>query len=149
MMTAEDAAQLIHEALAAAVAGDGDRAADLVARLGVDSDAARMLGVCYAFAEAGHKALKKLFGDQAPNPQHGDYWMIQQLGPGALDNPAQGFASRFLVAYCNGDRDTARAHWETALQAGPEAFIGGVCQLLIDVAGLARAVIQQSEAEGG
>jgi hypothetical protein len=74
--------------------------------------------------------------------------MIEQLEDGALDDPVQGFASRFFVAYCNGDRDTARAHWETALQAGPEVFVGGVCQLLVDVAGLVRAAMEQSEAGG-
>ncbi|MER5699646.1 hypothetical protein ACWDBO_37365 [Streptomyces mirabilis] len=148
MMTAEEAAKLIHEALGAAITGDGDRAADIVAQLGLDSDAARMLGVCYAIAEAGHKALRMSFGDAAPNPLRGDYWMIEQLDAGALDDPVQGFASRFLVAYCNGDRDMARAHYEAALQAGPEVFVGGVCQLLIDVAGLARAAIEHSEAGG-
>lgn len=148
MMTAEEAANLIHEALGAAMRGDGDRAADLVTQLGIDSDAARMLGVCYAIAEAGHKALRMSFGDAAPNPLRGDMWMIEQLEDGALDDPVQGFATRFLVAYCNGDRDMARAHWEAALEAGPEVFVGGVCQLLIDVAGLARAAIDQSEVGG-
>ncbi|MFI2434731.1 hypothetical protein [Streptomyces sp. NPDC018693] len=148
MMTSEEAAKLIHEALGAAITGDGERAADLVARLGTDSDAARMLGVCYAIADAGHKALQMMYGDAAPNPMRGDFWMIEQLEEGALDDPVQGFASRFFVAYCNGDRDTARAHWETALQAGPPVFIGGVCRLLIDVAGLCRAAIQQSERSG-
>ncbi|MFJ1606956.1 hypothetical protein ACIOHS_26835 [Streptomyces sp. NPDC088253] len=146
MMTAEEAAKVIHEALGAAITGDGDRAADLVTQLGIDSDAARMLGVCYAIAEAGHKALRMSFGDAAPNPLHGDMWMIEQLEDGALDDPVQGFATRFLIAYCNGDRAMAQAHYETALQAGPEVFVGGVCQLLIDVAGLANAAIQQSEA---
>ncbi|MEU6595054.1 hypothetical protein ABZ923_38655 [Streptomyces sp. NPDC046881] len=148
MMTSEEAAKLIHEALSAAIAADGDRAADLVARLGVDSDAARMLGVCYAFAEAGHKALRMMYGDQAPNPLRGDFWMIEPLEPGALDDPVKGFASRFFVAYCNGDRDTARAHWETALEAGPKVFVGGVCQLLVDVAGLCRTATEPKEAGG-
>jgi hypothetical protein len=148
MMTAEEAAQLIHDALGAAIAGDADKAADLVTRLGVDSDANRMLGVCYAFAGAGHKSLQAIYGDAAPNPAHGDAWILEQLEPGALDNdPMQAFASRFLIAFCNGQLDTAQAHYETALIAGPEVFVGGVCQLLIDVAGLARAALEQ--AEGG
>ncbi|MGW2951594.1 hypothetical protein [Streptomyces eurythermus] len=148
MMTSREAAEMVEEALTAAVVGDADRAAGLIARLGVDSDAHRMFGVCCAIAEAGHRALRLCFGEAAPDPSQGDMWMIEQLEAGALDNPVQAFASRFLVAYSNGDRETARAHWETALAAGPEVFVGGVCQLLVDVAGLTRAAMQQSEADG-
>ncbi|PWI16055.1 hypothetical protein DI272_19185 [Streptomyces sp. Act143] len=146
-MTSEAAAEVIRDALGAAMTGDGNRAADLIAQLGMDSDAARMLGVCYAIAEAGHKALRVCFGDAAPDPANGDAWVIEQLEDGALDDPVQAFATRFLIAYCNGDRIDAQAHYEAALQAGPEVFVHGVCQLLIDVAGLANAASELEQQE--
>ncbi|GGQ49599.1 hypothetical protein GCM10010250_21410 [Streptomyces althioticus] len=148
MMTSQEAAQLIHDALAAAMSGDGDRTAEIVARLGIDSDTSRMYGVWNAIAQAGHRALRHTFGDRAPNPLHGDYWKIEQLEPGALDDPVQATAMRFLVAVCNGDTDMARAHYEAALRGGPELFVHSTCQLLVDVAGLCIAATDQPAADG-
>ncbi|MFF0092773.1 hypothetical protein ACFYSF_22810 [Streptomyces canus] len=150
MMTTREAAQLIHDALAAAMSGDVDRAAHCVATLGADSDANRMYGVCTAIAEAGHRALRLLYADKAPRPGTDDMWVIQQLVPGALDrNPAQAFATRFLIAHCNGDTASTKAQFEAALMAGPDVFVGGVCRLVIDVAGLASTGMTESEAHGG
>ncbi|MYR58878.1 hypothetical protein GTY54_22430 [Streptomyces sp. SID625] len=149
MMSREEAAKLVREALGAAINGDAERAADLIARLGVDSDASRMLGICHVIAEAGNRSLRMCFGEDAPDPKQGDSWIIEQLEPGALDDPVQAFSARFLVAYCNGDLPDAQAHYEAALRAGPEVFVGGICQLLIDVAGLARAAMHESEDGSG
>ncbi|CAL9534302.1 hypothetical protein [Streptomyces sp. enrichment culture] len=148
MMPSQEAAQLIRDALAAAIAGDSDRTAEIVARLGMDSDAARMYGVWNAIAQAGHRALRHTFGDRAPNPLHGDFWKIEQLEPGALDDPVQATAMRFLVAVCNNDGDMARAHYEAALHGGPELFVHATCQLLVDVAGLCIAATDQPAAGG-
>lgn len=150
MMPAEEAAQLVYDALAAAVDQDARRTLELVTQLGEDSDSVRMLGVCYSVAEAGHTALKKLFGDEAPNPVHGDMWVLKQLVPHALDDdPVKGFAARFLLAYCNGDRETACALYGAALTAGPETFVDGVCWLLADVGGLCRSATEPAEVQAG
>ncbi|MFJ5038010.1 hypothetical protein [Streptomyces parvulus] len=153
MMTLEEASQMTYDAIAAAVAQDADRAAHLVATLGADSDPPRMLGVCYAFAEAGRTALLKAFGDQAPKAENGEYYVLQVLdltdgrpADAARDDRVM-FSMRFLTAYCNGDRRDAQTHWEALLQRGPEAFVAGVCQLLVDVAGLCRSAIAQIEAQ--
>ncbi|MFI9418006.1 hypothetical protein [Streptomyces werraensis] len=148
MMTSQEAAQLIHDALAAAMSGDGDRTAEIVARLGMDSDANRMYGVWNAIAQAGHRTLRRMHGDQAPNPLHGDFWRIEQLEPGALDDPVNATAMRFLVAVCNNDTDMARAHYQAALHGGPELFVHATCQLLIDVARLCIAATDQPAADG-
>ncbi|MEU7323330.1 hypothetical protein ABZ682_22685 [Streptomyces griseoviridis] len=147
MMTTRQAAQLIHDALAAAISNDINRAVELVTQLVTDSDATRMYSVCTAFAEAGHRALRYTFGDKAPRPENGDFWIVEQLEEGTLDAaPAQAFASRFLIAHCNGDQASTTAQYETALIAGPEVFVGGVMRLVADVAGLARTAIKELEA---
>ncbi|MFF5968171.1 hypothetical protein ACFY64_31510 [Streptomyces collinus] len=150
MMTTAEAAQHIHDALVAAMSGDIDQAAHHVATLGTDSDASRMYNVVTTFAEAGHRALLHMYGDKAPKPGTDEMWAILQLKPGALEaNSAQAWATRFLVAHCNGDPDAAKAQFETALVAGPEVFVGGVCCLVADVAGLANTALRESEAQGG
>jgi hypothetical protein len=149
-MSAEEAARLVEDALAAAIAGDVDRAAHCIGVLGADSDADRMYGVCTAVAEAGHRTLRLLYGDNAPRPGTSGMWAIQPLVAGALeDDPAQAFATRFLVAHCNGDAASAKAQYEVALRAGPDVFVGGVCRLVADVAGLANAALRGSGGRGG
>ncbi|MGJ3559002.1 hypothetical protein ACR6C2_08475 [Streptomyces sp. INA 01156] len=65
------------------------------------------------------------------------------------DNPARQFASRFLVAYCNDDQETDVALFGAAARIGGEHFVRCVTQLFADTAGLVRAAMQKTEAEGG
>ncbi|MDX3345974.1 hypothetical protein PV387_23080 [Streptomyces sp. ME02-6987-2C] len=146
MMTTAEVATVIHDLLAAAMDGDADRTGALLTDLAVDSDASRMFNICTVIAEAGHRALLHMYGDRAPNLPAGDQWITEQLRPGALDNdPVQAFAARFLIAHCNGDQESTKAQYETALIAGPDVFVGGVCRLVTDVAGLANAALKEQE----
>ena len=141
-----EAAQLVHDALAYAVAGDAERAADNLTTLGTQSDANLMYGACCALAEAGKIMLQKIYGEQAPRPERGDMWIFEQLKPGALDDdPPKAFAMRFLVAYCNGDTDTTLALWDASLKASDEEHVASVCALLTDVAGLVKLALELKE----
>ncbi|MGY3199807.1 hypothetical protein [Streptomyces sp. TE5632] len=156
-MPSGEAAQLIAKAIAAAVAGDTETATDLVARLGTDSDAARMYSVCCTAATASKQALHLLFDGKTPALDRGEYWTHHDLRPvldrarnqTLGDNPARQFASRFLVAYCNDDQETDVALFGAAARIGGEHFVRCVTQLFADTAGLARAAMQKTEAEGG
>lgn len=147
-MGTKEASDLTFKAIAAAVVRDVDQASDLLTQLADDSDADRMHGICCAIAKAGTRVLNLHFGDQAPDLERGGQWNIFQAEHGALDDPAKAFSVRFLVARSNGENDTARAHYEALLAAGPETFVDGVSRLLSDVAGLCRAALEQMEAGG-
>jgi len=154
-MPSEDAARLVFEAIEAAVNGDTDTAAHNIARLGADSDGARMYGVCCAIAAPGKQALEKLFGDKAPDLSRGDYWAVINLRPllHRMRKPdgdihAQEFAVQFLVAYCNGDADNERALYAVVWKKGGEHFTRCVSQLFADVAGLCSAAIKHVRAQG-
>lgn len=137
--------QMAFDALAHAVAGDTDKTAEILTAIGEGSDFHQMYGVCCGFAEAGHHMLKQLYGDHAPKPGTDDMWAIQPLIPGALDDPVKAFSVRFLIAHCNGDRDTTLALYDTAAQAAPEDFVASVCQLLTDIAGISRLAIEKRD----
>lgn len=143
-MDTREASTLVFDAISYAVAGDRERAADTITTLGSQSDANLMYGACCAIAEAGKLMLQQIYGKQAPRPERGDMWVFEQLKPGTLDNdPAKTFAMRFLIAYCNGDRDTTLALWEASLRASDEEHVASVCALLVDVAGITRLAIDQ------
>jgi hypothetical protein len=148
VMSSQEAAVYVHDILAAGVSGDLDRAASLLTELVKDSTAERMLGICYAFADAGHKALRHHYGDQAPTGKDGNYWALEPLTPDMLDEPGQVFATRFLVAWCNDDRKMACALFEAALITDIETFVNGVYQLVADVIGLIRGALDGNEAGG-
>jgi hypothetical protein len=138
-MDSRTASQLIHDALAYAVAGDAEGAATRLEQLGTQSDNDQMYGVCCAIAEAGKQMIRRLFGD-AMN-EH-SLVVLQEIEPGAGDrDPARAFAMRFLAAYANDDRDMTLALFDTALKAGGEQYVDSVCALLSEVAGLCRSAL--------
>lgn len=146
MMTQTEASTMVYDALAAAVSDDIETSSGLLERLGADSDDDRMYGICCSIADAGLRVLTRMFGDRAPDLERGGMWTIQQFRTGALeDDPAQAFSLRFLVAYCNDDRATTIALYNTALKAGGDEFVRSVCTLLADVAGLCRSALEQRE----
>lgn len=138
-MDAEAASVLVFETLAHAVAGNSDQAATGLQTLGTQSDNHQMYGVCCALGETGKLMLNRLYGDRAPKPENGDLWVLEQIKPGALaDDPPKTFALRFLVAYANGDTDTAMALFNAALASEGDQYVDSVCALLADAAGLCR-----------
>lgn len=147
-MSTEEAGQKVFEMISAAVDRNAEDATDLLAQVMTDGDTNRGYGVCCAIATAGERAMNVLFGDKAPAIEHGGQWVVEQLKPGGLDDPHKAFAVRFLIAYANGQTDTARTHFETMAKAGPHAYVAGVSQLLCDVAGLCRTALEQHEAGG-
>ncbi|MEW2568406.1 hypothetical protein [Streptomyces sp. NPDC047070] len=147
-MTAESAVAKVQEALAAAMEHDGDKACALLKEIALDSDTDRMFGVCRVIATAGCKATAKMLGDRAPDIAAGDYYALE-LAPEALDDPARVFSARFIAAIANEEPATAAAYYEVLLAGGPQAFIDGVVQLLADVAGQCRALLDQMEAGSG
>lgn len=138
--------KLIMDALAHAVAGQADQAATALQTIGSQTDGAQMYGVCCALAGAGVIALRRIYGDRAPKHGSGDMWVLEQLKPGALsDDPPKSFAIRFLVAYANGDTDTALALYDAAYEASDEQYIDSVCALLANVAGITRLALGQQK----
>ncbi|MEU5425798.1 hypothetical protein AB0H73_09340 [Streptomyces olivoreticuli] len=134
-MNQQQIVQTIYNALDQALAGNTDEALEHLDRLGTRLDVNGMYGVCCALALAGSKALQRLYG-QLPDDA---VFAITELVPGGLQRePAEAFASRFLVAYANQDRATALALHETAVRAGREAYTGSVQALLATVAGVIR-----------
>jgi len=136
-----DFAQLSFRALAHATAGEGDQAASLLTTIATNADTHQMYGICCGFAEAGKLMLTRIFGDQAPGP--GGMWVLEQIKPGALDDPAEAFAARFLVAYANGDKVMTLDMYQALLESDPDTYTDSVCTLLAEVAGICRTAIKQ------
>ncbi|MCI3153197.1 hypothetical protein ELQ39_15800 [Streptomyces sp. GB4-14] len=144
-MDQDQLGQLVIRAFNAAVDRDLDRIADALDTIGNTGDPFDMYAACCGFAEIGKGALKKIYGDRAPRPDQGDMWVIEELQPGSLSNhPPKAFAARFLIAYCNDDRETPPALFRAALEAGPEQYVDSLCALLADVAGIARLALDQT-----
>lgn len=145
-MNSDTAANLIFEALAHAVAGNGDEAAHRLITIGAQSDTNQMYGVCCAIASAGEHMLCQIYGDRAPRPEHGEMWALQQMQPGALDDdPPKAFAARFLVAHCNRDTETALALFQAALESDDDQYVASVGALLATVAGISRLAIDEKK----
>lgn len=145
-LSTEDASQLLYEALAHGVAGDHDGAINKLNTVCEDADSPRMYGVCCGLAEAGAHMLRRIYGDNAPKTPDDGMWFMQQLQPGATDSdPAKTFSMRFLIAWANGDRDTADALFTAATHASNEQYIDSVCALFADVIGLARLALDQQK----
>ncbi|MEV6738620.1 hypothetical protein AB0N14_17495 [Streptomyces sp. NPDC051104] len=144
MMDTDAAARRIYAALAAAMDGDADTAADHIQAVATDGDINRIYGICCALGHAATRSLQVTFGDQAPQPSRGDMWVLQQLEPelrpdraqSGEDSPAQLFSLRFIVAYANGDTAADEALFEAAAQIGDEHLVRCVVQLVADTAGL-------------
>jgi hypothetical protein len=142
-------AEHVFEALAHAVAGNADEAAQHLITIGTNSDNNRMYGVCCAIASAGEHMLCQIYGDRAPRPENGGMWALQQLVPGSLDeDPPKAFAARFLVAYSNRDTKTALALFQTALEADCDQYVASIGALLATVAGISRLAIEQKKGGG-
>ena len=145
-MSTEDASQLIFEALAHGVAGESDTAIDKLNSVCEGADSPRMYGVCCALAETGAHMLRRIYGDKAPKTPDEGMFVLQELQPGATDNdPAKAFSMRFLIAWANGDRDTANALFTAATRASSEQYIDSVCALFADVIGITRLALDQQK----
>lgn len=143
-MTQEETAELVWQMLGQAVEGDTAGAATTLQTIGMAADDHRMYGVCCAIAAAGQQILHQLYGEHAPRPGTSDMYVLQELVPGAVtDDPAKGFALRFLTAYANGDTTTTLALFNTALNASDNEFCDSICALLAQVAGLARLALER------
>lgn len=149
-MTPEEQEQVsrdVFEMIALAVAKEVDKAADKLTDLGERLDTNGMYAVCCGVAHAGIHAMTKLNGGKGPDLASGDMWALEEMRPGAIVNdPAGGFAARFMVAYGNDDRPTTLALFDAALHAGPERYVESVCALLKQTAGLYRLVIEEQGA---
>lgn len=141
----DEVAQLVLDALAYAIDRDANRAADVLSTLGTGCDTKTMYGVCCAIAEAGKQMLEQIYGDWVPQPGSDDMWVLEQIEPGALDDPVRAFSARFLTAYCNGDRGTRIALYQAALGAGPDQYAASICALLSDVARISRLALARKD----
>lgn len=113
-----------------------------IVEIGTSGDHYDVYAACCGWAQIGKNALTKLYGDRAPDADRGGMWAIQELQPGAMAaEPSRTFAARFLIAYCNDDKDTALALFKAALEAGDVEYVDSVCTLLVDVAGIARLAL--------
>ncbi|WP_372412632.1 hypothetical protein [Streptomyces luteireticuli] len=71
--------------------------------------------------------------------------MIEELVPGALaQDPARGFATRFVTAYANDDADTAVGLYKAARHAGVVPFTESVHALLATVASLTALALEET-----
>ncbi|MER6976020.1 hypothetical protein ABT317_02930 [Streptomyces carpinensis] len=146
-MSTDQAAQHIYAALAAQMGGDADTAAEHIQAVALDGDINRVYGMCCAFAYAAHHSLQILFGDQAPQPERGEMWIVRQLEPelrpdrrdSGVTTAEDLFSLRFIVAYANGDHDTDEAVFTAAAQIGGEHLVRCVAALVADAAGLCNA----------
>lgn len=142
-MNDERLAQLVQEAFHFAYDANADRVAACLDEIGNSGDAFDMYKACCGFAEIGRAALTKIYGKRAPDRDRGDMFYIEELQPGALSNdPPKAFAARFLIAYCNDDKDTAPALFRAALEARGVQYVDSLCALVADVAGLARLALK-------
>lgn len=143
-MDQHQTAELVWQMLGQAVDGDTAAAATTLQTIGMNADDHRMYGVCCALASAGQQILQQLYGEHAPRPGTSDMYVLEELVPGAVtDDPAKGFALRFLTAYANGDTTTTLALFNAALDASDDEFCDSICALLANVAGLARLALKQ------
>lgn len=143
-MSTEDASQLVYEAIAHGVAGDGDTAFDKLNSVCEDADQPRMYGVCCALAEAGAHMLRRIYGDKAPKTPDDGMFILQELEPGAVGkDPAKAFSIRFLTAWANGDTDSTDALFTAATHASDEQYVDSVCALFADVIGITRLALDQ------
>jgi len=143
-----ETANLVMEALAHAVSGDSHGAATTLQTIGQNSDGNAMYGVCCALAAAGEHAMRRLYGDQAPQPGSGDLWVMEKITPGAMENdPAKAFALRFLISYANRDTATCLALYSAAWNASDDEYVASVAALLNDVAGITRLALDRQKGD--
>lgn len=142
-MNDDERVELIHRALACAVAKDAEGAADALSAVGENSDNWQMYGTCCAIAAMAVEVMTRHLG-MAFDSNAGDMMVIEPLIPDAtFRSPAEAFSMRFIVAYANGDKDTTLALYKAAGEAGPQQFTDSVSSLLADTAGIARLALDQ------
>ncbi|MFJ9029771.1 hypothetical protein ACIRQP_14805 [Streptomyces sp. NPDC102274] len=134
---------LVMTTIGHALDGNSTAAASSLMEIGQAVDENAMYGVCCAFAEVGKAALKKSYGDQAPDLNRGDMWAMATLKPEEA-RPADVFATRFIVAYANDDRDATLALFQSALDASDDEYVSSTAALLATAAGLARLALDQA-----
>ncbi|MFI1165587.1 hypothetical protein ACH4UM_18725 [Streptomyces sp. NPDC020801] len=146
-MNDERLTQLVRDAFHFAVDADAESVATILGEIGTSGDPFDMYKACCGFAEIGRAALTKLYGDRAPDRSRGDMFYIEELQGSLTDDPPKAFAARFLIAYCNDDKDTAPALFRAALEAGGVQYVDSVCALVADVAGIARLALDQGQSQ--
>lgn len=146
-MNDERLAELVQTAFHFAYEADADGVGTCLDEIGTSGDPFDMYKACCGFAEIGRAALTKIYGNRASDLDRGDMFYIEELKPGFLsDDPPKAFAARFLIAYCNDDKDTTPALFRAALEAGGVQYVDSVCALVADVAGIARLALEKGSA---
>ncbi|MFP3990679.1 hypothetical protein U9R90_25080 [Streptomyces sp. E11-3] len=131
---------LTMQAIGHALEGDSEGATTAMLEIGQNGTWHDVYGSCCAFAEVGKRALIKFYGAKAPSTANGDSWGMTILDPAKAD-PAEVFATRFIVAYANDDKDTAIALFRAALESSDEEYVSSVAQLLATAASLANSAL--------
>lgn len=139
-MNQERLYELTMRTIGAAMEGDSHNATVAMLTIGQEGDQADVYGACCAFAEIGKAALKKIYGDRSPDPSRGDMWAMRILDQRKAE-PAEVFASRFLVAYANDDRPQTVALFRAALASSDDDYVSSVAQLLATAVGLSRTAL--------
>lgn len=134
---------LTMRAIGCALEGDAEGATTAMLEIGRNGTWHNVYGACCAFAEVGKAALIKFYGDKAPNTDRGESWGMAILDPAKAD-PAAMFATRFIVAYANDDKDTAFALFRAALESSDEEYVSSVAQVLATAASLANSALEHT-----
>lgn len=137
-MSGGEVHDLARRALALAVERKTTEGAHMLSLALGDSDVEQVFTMCCGFAESGRVAMVAMAKEHAPIFANGESWGITELQPGAAEDPAAVFSVRFLVAWANGEKDTARALYDGLLSTGEAAAIVGVGRLFGDIAKLIR-----------
>lgn len=135
--------ELTMRAIGHAMEGDSEGATTAMLEIGQNGTWRDVYGSCCAYAEVGKAALIKFYGDKAPDPTRGDMWGMAILDPTKAD-AAEVFATRFIIAYANDDKDGAFALFETALKAGPDDYVSSVAALLATAVSLAHSALKHA-----
>jgi hypothetical protein len=145
-MDKEELLQLTMTAIGCALGGDAEGASSALVEIGQRGTHFDVYGACCAFAGVGKAALVKFYGKNAADLSKGDMWAMQEIVPGAA-SPAELFAMRFLIAYCNDDKEMAPALFRAALESEGDQYVESVCALLVSVAQLSRTALDQPARE--
>lgn len=128
--------------LCAAMDRDADEVTRLLDEIAQRYDAQGIWGICYALAGAIHKLAFPAV-QRGDGTLTGDMLVIDRIPGASTEDPDALWAARFVVAYVNGDADTANALFYGTM-ADPNQHAGGVIALIAMAADIAR----QREAEG-
>ncbi|MFJ5038005.1 hypothetical protein [Streptomyces parvulus] len=139
-------ALVVHEALSRAVAGDPHGGGMLLVPM-LEEGRRSTWGLCCMLATAAMS-----LGEQQAD---GGMWVLEVENSATGESgtpedmpPEVAFASRFAVAYANGDMDTAYAHFaalsaDVDTDAGEIRVIDGVLALFLMATATARALVDE------